>query len=83
MIYASTFLSYSSVDGNIVQLVARELGRRGILPWLDKNELNLETRDDGVEVYRHGGATGPGNKEPNHGYAFPLRSRCGLQMGRG
>jgi hypothetical protein len=39
VIYASTFLSYSSVNGNIVQLVARELGRRGILPWLDKNEL--------------------------------------------
>jgi hypothetical protein len=39
MIYASTFLSYSSVDSDIVRLVARELGRRGIVPWLDKNEL--------------------------------------------
>ncbi|MGD2088751.1 MAG: toll/interleukin-1 receptor domain-containing protein [Candidatus Aminicenantes bacterium] len=43
MIYASTFLSHSSVDSEIVHLVARELGRRGILPWLDKNELEPGT----------------------------------------
>ncbi len=39
MIYASTFLSYSHVDSDIVHLVARELGRRGVVPWLDKDEL--------------------------------------------
>ena len=50
MIYASTFLSYSSVDSPLVQSVARELGRRGIRVWLDKNELGPGT--DMVEQLR-------------------------------
>jgi len=41
MIYASTFLSHSSVDKPLVEAVARELGRRGIIAWLDRSELNL------------------------------------------
>jgi len=40
MIYASTFLSYSSTDHLLVKAVACELGHWGIVPWLDKNELN-------------------------------------------
>lgn len=40
MRYASTFLSHSSVDKPLVEAVARELGRRGILAWLDRNELH-------------------------------------------
>ena len=39
MIYVSTFLSYSSADSVLVQSVADELAKRGILVWLDKNEL--------------------------------------------
>ncbi len=40
MNYASTFLSHSSADKPLVELVARELGRRGIVAWLDKDELD-------------------------------------------
>lgn len=39
MNYASTFLSYSRKDAQIVHAVADELCKRGILVWLDKNEL--------------------------------------------
>ncbi len=39
MEFASTFLSHSSVDKPLVELVAREMGRRGVIPWLDINEL--------------------------------------------
>ena len=39
MIYASTFLSHSSVDKELVEAVAHALGRRGVLGWLDINEL--------------------------------------------
>lgn len=39
MVFASTFLSYSSKDKALVHNVARELGQRGILTWLDINEL--------------------------------------------
>jgi hypothetical protein len=39
MIYASTFLSHSSVDAQLVKLVATELGKRGVIAWLDQNEL--------------------------------------------
>jgi translation elongation factor EF-Ts len=39
MIYASTFLSHSSDDKLLVEKVAHELGRRGVIAWLDKNEL--------------------------------------------
>jgi len=39
MIYASTFLSHSSADKSLVERVAVELGRRGVIAWLDKNEL--------------------------------------------
>jgi len=38
MKYASTFLSHSSSDKPLVEAVANELGRRGIVTWLDKNE---------------------------------------------
>ena len=40
MICASTFLSHSSVDKELVEAVARELGKRGIISWLDKKELS-------------------------------------------
>src|SRR5689334_14390929 len=40
MNYASTFLSHSSADKPLVELVARELGRRGVVAWLDKDELD-------------------------------------------
>jgi TIR domain len=40
MIYASTFLSHSSADKPLVEAVARELSRLGLIPWLDKNELD-------------------------------------------
>lgn len=40
LIYASTFLSHSSVDYELVSHVARELCRRGVIPWLDRNELS-------------------------------------------
>lgn len=39
MRYASTFLSHAHEDGGLVRAVAKELGRRGVLPWLDINEL--------------------------------------------
>ncbi|CAH1388343.1 TIR domain-containing protein [Candidatus Nitrotoga sp. M5] len=39
MKYASTFLSHSSSDKPLVEAVANELGRRGIIAWLDKNDL--------------------------------------------
>ena len=35
----STFLSHSSADNELVEAVAESLGRRGVLTWLDKNEL--------------------------------------------
>lgn len=37
--YASTFLSHSSRDADLVAAVAAELGRRGVLAWLDRDEL--------------------------------------------
>ncbi len=40
MKYVSAFLAHSSVDKHLVKLVARELGRRGVIPWLDINELH-------------------------------------------
>jgi hypothetical protein len=40
MNYASTFLSHSHADKTLVELVARELGRRGVVAWLDQNELD-------------------------------------------
>lgn len=39
--YASTFLSHASVQKPLVEAVARELSRRGVLPWLDVNELPI------------------------------------------
>ena len=39
LIYASTFLSHSSADNELVHAVANELVRHGIVPWLDKSEL--------------------------------------------
>jgi hypothetical protein len=43
--WASTFLSHSSVDKPFVEAVAAELGRRGVLAWLDKSELSLGPLD--------------------------------------
>jgi len=37
--FISTFLSHSSADSELVEAVAKRLGRRGVLAWLDKNEL--------------------------------------------
>lgn len=39
MQYASAFLSHSSEDKLLVENVARELSRRGVCSWLDKNAL--------------------------------------------
>jgi len=39
MRYLSTFLSHSSADKPLVEAVLVELGRRGIVAWLDKHEL--------------------------------------------
>lgn len=39
MRYASTFLCHSSQDKTLVEAVAKELGRRGVRAWLDKNDL--------------------------------------------
>jgi len=41
MVFASTFLSHSSKDKELAHAVARELGQRGILAWLDVNELHV------------------------------------------
>ncbi|MGB3517669.1 MAG: TIR domain-containing protein, partial [Elainellaceae cyanobacterium] len=37
--FVSTFLSHSSVDSELTAEVAKQLGRRGVLAWLDANEL--------------------------------------------
>ncbi|MGD1932339.1 MAG: TIR domain-containing protein [Leptolyngbyaceae cyanobacterium] len=37
--FVSTFLSHSSANSILVEAVAKWLGRRGVLAWLDKNEL--------------------------------------------
>ncbi|MBE7384525.1 MAG: TIR domain-containing protein [Leptolyngbya sp. SIO1E4] len=37
--FVSTFLSHSSDDSELVEKVAKRLGRRGVLAWLDKKEL--------------------------------------------
>lgn len=39
LVFASTFLSHSSYNADLVKDVARELGRRGVLAWLDKSEV--------------------------------------------
>jgi TIR domain/SMODS-associated and fused to various effectors sensor domain len=39
MNFVSTFLSHASVDKALVEAVAERLGHRGVLAWLDKNEL--------------------------------------------
>ena len=39
MNYASTFLSHSHADKPLVELVAHELWQRGVVAWLDKNDL--------------------------------------------
>lgn len=39
MPFVSTFLSHSSIDGDLAAEVAKRLGRRGVLAWLDANEL--------------------------------------------
>lgn len=41
LIFASTFLSHSSQDKPLVEKVAKHLSRRGILTWLDRNELSI------------------------------------------
>jgi TIR domain len=37
--FVSTFLSHSSTDKELVEAVAKRLGRRGVLAWRDQNEL--------------------------------------------
>jgi TIR domain len=39
MNFVSTFLSHAFVDKALVEAVAERLGHRGVLAWLDKNEL--------------------------------------------
>lgn len=43
--FVSTFLSHSSTDRVLVEAVAKQLGRRGVLAWLDKEELALGPLD--------------------------------------
>jgi hypothetical protein len=38
--YLSTFVSHSSHQGDLAHAIAGELGRRGVIAWLDKNELS-------------------------------------------
>ena len=45
----STFLSHSSVNGALVEAVAQRLGRRGVLAWLDKNELKMGSLDTALK----------------------------------
>jgi len=44
-IFVSTFLSHSSTDKTLVETVAERLSRRGVLAWLDKNELAMGALD--------------------------------------
>lgn len=43
--FVSTFLSHSSTDKPLVEAVAQRLGYRGVLAWLDKNELTMGSLD--------------------------------------
>lgn len=43
--FVSTFLSHSSKNSDLVEAVAERLGRRGVLAWLDKNELDMGPLD--------------------------------------
>lgn len=47
--FVSTFLSHSSVDKQLVTAVAEQLGRRGVLAWLDKDELSLGPLDTALK----------------------------------
>jgi len=50
MKYASTFLSHNSTNKSLVESVAHELGRRGIIAWLDKNDFVAgESMDKALE----------------------------------
>lgn len=40
MKFASAFLSHASADKPLVELTARELGRRGVLSWMDIHDLD-------------------------------------------
>ncbi|ASC70467.1 hypothetical protein XM38_014060 [Halomicronema hongdechloris C2206] len=46
--FVSTFLSHSSADSDLAAAVTKRLGRRGVLTWLDKNELLEMGSLDGV-----------------------------------
>lgn len=39
MNFISVFLSHSSIDKPLVSKIANQLAQRGIIPWLDQNEL--------------------------------------------
>lgn len=43
--FASTFLSHASAHKTLVEAVAGHLARRGVLAWLDKEELDLGPLD--------------------------------------
>lgn len=43
--FVSTFLSYASIHKALVEAVAEHLARRGVLAWLDKEELSLGPLD--------------------------------------
>lgn len=43
LLAASTFLSHSITDKSLVELVTQQLGRRGVLYWLNKNDLGLDS----------------------------------------
>ena len=50
MRFASTFLSHSSADKDLVGEVAKHLGRRGVVAWLDSQELDRGPLDRALKV---------------------------------
>ena len=47
--FVSTFLSHASTDKPLVEAVAKQLARRGVLAWLDKEELALGPLDSALK----------------------------------
>jgi hypothetical protein len=55
--FVSTFLSHASTDKKLVEAVAGQLARYGVLVWLDKEELALGPLDVALEEAVRGQAT--------------------------
>lgn len=47
--FASTFLSHAWTDKPLVEAVAKHLGQRGVLVWLDKEELAMGPLDSALK----------------------------------